>query len=376
MKKTIIVDGRVLSKPICGIGKYLFNVLKEFEQHPDIFNIEIYTNKPLNPIYHEIYGFSRVQIKECHNRIWNNSLLWFIVKFQHIILTKTGVIVWGPAAQLPWFIGRKNKSIITVHDLVHKDYKHTMSIKNRISNLLLTEKSILYADAFWCVSEYTKEKLLEYNPKLNNRPIMVGSSIDYNFFRSINLSPNECNKIRERYNVHSDEKMILFVGTLEPRKNLNFLLKLMPVLDRHKIKLIIVGGKGWKTTSIVTVINDINFPKNSTIFAGKIDDEELRRLYNVADALCMPSVNEGFGLPILEAVSCKCNVICADNSGMKEIDHNLIIRVKGWKEEDWVDAIIKAVSTCRPNDVRISNKYLWPNIMQSFYSLIKSLQAR
>ena len=147
----------------------------------------------------------------------------------------------------------------------------------------------------------------------------------------------------------------------------------MPILCDHNIKLIVVGAKGWKNSNIGAIVNAPSFPKNNVFFTGKISDEELRLLYNVADTLCLPSINEGFGLPILEAISCHCRVVCADNSAMTEIDNDSITKVSGWNKSDWINSLLHSVNIGRSDNVTIEDKYLWPNIISSFHNMLKNI---
>lgn len=367
-RKKIIVDGRVLAAPVCGIGKFLFNALKAMGHHPNQWDIVVYTNTSLNPEYGELNSFDNITIIPSQAKIWRNGLLWFLLKFQLSVLKYSDAIIWGPAAQIPFFTKANCKTLITVHDLVHKDYKSTMSIKNRISNLLSTNRSIKKADVLWCVSQYTYNELINHYPSYKSRPYFIGSSIDYGFYKPLVLDNDEYRKIREKYGVSSSEKMLLFVGTIEPRKNIKFLLKLAPSLYKENIKIVIAGGIGWKTESLFDIIKSENFPKQAVHFAGRVSDNELRIMYNVADAFCMVSLNEGFGLPLLEAVACGCPIVFANNSGMKEVGTPIGRAVNGWEEEEWVKAI-KEVCCNKDKPLNLPAQYQWNNIISQLNTI-------
>ena len=125
-------------------------------------------------------------------------------------------------------------------------------------------------------------------------------------------------ELKSEYKI--DTPFILFVGTLEKRKNVPTLLKSFYKLKKCKIehKLVIVGGKGWKYTKIFDLIEEFNL-KGDVIFTDYVSDEYLVKFYNAADLFVYPSLYEGFGLPPLEAMACGCPVITSNTSSLPEV---------------------------------------------------------
>ena len=164
---------------------------------------------------------------------------------------------------------------------------------------------------------------------------------------------------------------MLFVGSLEPRKNLSFLLKVFKELHtKHdNIQLVIVGARKWGNTNIAEIINSKEYPKDDVIFTPFISEEELMILYSNSLCYVSTSLNEGFGLPQAEAMICGCPVVTAHNSAMIEVVENAGITVKGWKSEDWIAAIEKALSEKNEIIQRQNKKiqeYNWNSIIDNF----------
>lgn len=113
------------------------------------------------------------------------------------------------------------------------------------------------------------------------------------------------------------DQFILHVGTLQPRKNIPTLLKALAALHRPDIPLVLVGGRGWLYEEIDATIEQLNLQRQ-IIFAGYVPDEELLLWYNAASLLVFPSVYEGFGMPIIQAMACGTPVIAANNSAIPE----------------------------------------------------------
>jgi glycosyltransferase involved in cell wall biosynthesis len=113
------------------------------------------------------------------------------------------------------------------------------------------------------------------------------------------------------------DRFFLHVGTLQPRKNIPVLLEALALLSRTETPLILVGGKGWYYEAIYERIRELGLA-DRVRFAGYVDDDQLPLWYNAASALVFPSLYEGFGLPIVEALACGAPVIAADTSSLPE----------------------------------------------------------
>ena len=110
---------------------------------------------------------------------------------------------------------------------------------------------------------------------------------------------------------------MLHVGTLQPRKNLITLLDALAELEDKEIKLVLIGGKGWFYEEIYGRIEALGL-QDRVIFPGYIPDDELPFWYHAAELFVFPSVYEGFGMPILEAMACDTPVVCSNASAMPE----------------------------------------------------------
>ncbi len=121
------------------------------------------------------------------------------------------------------------------------------------------------------------------------------------------------------------EEYILFVGTLEPRKNLQLLAKTLPLL-RSDIPLLITGWSGWGDRDWWAEIRRTGLEKR-IILTGYVDEPTLACLYGGASAFVYPSFYEGFGLPVLEAMACGCPVICSNRASLPEVAGDAAIQV-------------------------------------------------
>lgn len=362
----IIIDGRPLIKPLTGVGNVLLCFLKELEKYKDI---ELYILLP-----QEID--KSISIKETNNihliicPLWGIKniprALWFLVKVPIMLRKIKADLLFSAITSIPFFIPSNIKTLIIVHDVVNLEYTQTMTWKNYLFNKLVFKRGIEKTDFLWANSQYTKNKIKEYFPKRKSKDIFVGCSVDRNIFYKINLTNQQKEELRHKYNISN--KFILFVGSLEPRKNLSFLLKLMPQLSEYNIQLLVVGGNGWKNSDLKEVIETSEAIKKATIFTGYINNEELVKLYNIADCYVSTSINEGFGMPQLEAMLCGCPVVTSHNSAMIEVVGDKGITVKGWDKDTWIKAILKGVN--EPHKQYDLKEYDWEIITSK---LLKSI---
>ncbi|MCK5923826.1 MAG: glycosyltransferase family 4 protein, partial [Methylococcales bacterium] len=133
-----------------------------------------------------------------------------------------------------------------------------------------------------------------------------------------NTDAEQRTALKAQYNL--PDQFILFVGTLEPRKNLARLVDAFArIADKHpKIKLVLAGGTGWKLNGFSKKIERLNL-ENRILRLGYVPDEHLAAIYSLASVLAYPSLYEGFGLPPLEAMACGTPVLTSSNSPMQEV---------------------------------------------------------
>lgn len=184
---------------------------------------------------------------------------------------------------------KKIKVVTTVHDFTHQ--KLTKGIKSFI-NLLIKKRAFRKSDALVCISNNTKEDLLQYyKPKKWQKIYVIYNGISENYYRK-----NE--------STSSYEKYFLFVGHRTHYKNWDLALE---VLDKNiDYKLVVVGGDQNKDKFFSNIKNSL---KSRIEFKGFISEDELNDLYNRAFCLFYPSSYEGFGIPVIEAMAAGCPVI-------------------------------------------------------------------
>lgn len=232
----------------------------------------------------------------------------------------------------------RGKIVVTVHDIIAVLFGHDIPFFSRQYFAHWMPFSYGYADKIICDSEHTKKDLVQYL-KIDDRKIVVIPIAAGKDFKPIE-DRNKIDRILDKYYINS--RYILHIGTLNPRKNLDFLIR---VFNRvHKlmpdVKLVIAGKKGWHYESLFELVRHLGLEKY-VIFTGYIDDAEAPYLYSAADIYAFPSIYEGFGLPPLEAMSCGTPVIASNTSSIPEVVGDAGILISPTDVESWIKALLR-----------------------------------
>jgi glycosyltransferase involved in cell wall biosynthesis len=304
---------------------YEILVITHNELHVDVAS-QIENNKNIKLIIEKTFLFQSI------------GLYWSLFKVNSIITRIQPDLFIAPNSLLsPFFFPKNIKVTIYLHDLVYLLYPESMNLITRLQMKILQKFSIKRADYFWTNSNYTKDQLELFFPnEVKFKTIFSGSGMNVYFLNNTFVHDLNSNV----YAFH-DKKYLLFVGTQEPRKNILFLLQLFAELKDKEYHLVIVGHKGWGQLkkSVDIILNQTNYPKNRLHFTGYVELIDLIAIYKRASLFISTSLNEGLGLPQLEAMALGVPVISPDNSAMKEVVRGAGITVKSWNIQDWLTGI-------------------------------------
>jgi len=209
------------------------------------------------------------------------------------------------------------RKIITFHDLSFEYYPEFFSFSRNIwHKLMRPKKQAQEADIIISVSESTKEDLVNLYKIKPEKIKVIYPGVGEEFKK---LDSSKISKIKEKYNL--PEKFILYFGTIEPRKNIDGIIKAFDLLKenlRSDIKLVIAGSPGWLYKNVFRAAEESMF-KNDIIFTGFIEKEDKPSLYNLASLFVYPSYFEGFGFPPLEAMACGVPTIVSNCASLPEV---------------------------------------------------------
>ena len=210
-----------------------------------------------------------------------------------------------------------------LYDLVWELYPATMEFGNKIRMKLFTLRNMKKMDLLVSISENTKKdarELLNIETRIDAIPLAAEPSIFYA------ASQKSISAIKKKYGI--SKRYLLSVCTLEPRKNLNALLRAYSTMPGRKdYQLVLVGMTGWVISDLFKDIASSDISGNILI-TGYVPADELAPLYSGAEVFVFPSLYEGFGLPVLEAMQCGCPVITSNSSSIPEVAGDAAIMVE------------------------------------------------
>ncbi len=304
------VDIRPLYEPLTGIGWYLYHLLHEIAKRDDV----------------ELFLFGDARITDLgpmlHAEIPPNAhLCWFDLRGRGRIsrpqraITAAAYVLWmalidcdvmfAPNYFLPRLLGAiARRRVITVHDLTYKRHPELLQ-KETLHNLQVhMPREIAAADAIICVSESTRDDLLRSYEVDPRRVFAIHSGVSIAAGDG-GATPN----LPDRY--------ILFVSTIEPRKNLRVLLDAFERLKKRGAydgELVVVGRMGWKSDDLIPRLRS-----RDVLHLDYLPPNELASVYRKAEIFVFPSIYEGFGFPLLEAMASGVPSIAARSSSLPEV---------------------------------------------------------
>jgi glycosyltransferase involved in cell wall biosynthesis len=322
MKIAININELTL-KQETGVKVYTREIVRALTKIDNNNEYILYTNKfSKTELNSEISKSSSVLGNTNNNfefRISNFNLpFWTYTKLPQEIKKDKPDVLFMPIQSVPFINKPKNiKIVITVHDLAFLIFPEYFTTKDKFLLNFHTKRAVQMADRIIAPSKATKKDLIKFY-KVNENKIRI-------IYHGV--SPNSKFQI---LNSKFNNPYILFVGQIQPRKNLIRLIEAFELIkEKNKkypnLKLTIAGGNGWMANKTYEKARASKFSKD-IIFTGKVDNKRLAELYQNALVFVMPSLYEGFGLIVLEAMSCGIPCAVSDNSSLAEIvdDHGLL----------------------------------------------------
>ena len=320
-----------------GVGWYIFNIVKGLVQN----NKNDYTAEFINFMNrHNVkkqinYDIKMKQNKLIPYKIYN--ILTQKLKISHNFLmgTKSDIYHFFNFT-IPKNI--KGKVINTIYDTVFISAPETMGDRKTLKEYKYGAQK---SDLIITISESAKKDIVDHLKVPKEKIKIIYPGIDFEKY-SREIEKNKLRKIRKKYKL--PKKYILYLGTIEPRKNIvriiNSFLEYRN-LTKSDIKLVIAGGKGWKYEKIMKLVEQ---NKENIVLTGYIEEEDKIALYKMAELFVFPSLYEGFGMPVLEAMAAGVPVVTSNVSSLPEVAGDATILVDPLNEDEIFEAYKKILS--------------------------------
>ncbi len=240
--------------------------------------------------------------------------LWTHIRLSMEMVLNRPDVLFVPAHVIP--LVHPRRSVVTIHDMGHLYFPDTYP-KSALRYLRwATRHNILSSYSIIADSESTKLDIVKHYPQAEKKTFVVYPGVSPNFKPVTDQGTIQA--VRENYGIRGE--YFLYVGTIHPRKNLERLLqafsRFVNKVSGPKPRLVLVGKKGWLPEGIMRQLHEMDA---EVTMAGFVPEDDLPALYSGATALLLPSLFEGFGLPVVEAMACGTPVMTANTSSLPEI---------------------------------------------------------
>jgi glycosyltransferase involved in cell wall biosynthesis len=355
------IDARPLARGQAGISRVAYSTVRELERLDDHNQYYLYCNrhfdlpfenprwqKTVQPLYSLLPGSLWLQSRAFARAARNDGLDVF----------------WGTSFILPAGLPKATRKVLTIHDLVWRRYPQSMSWYNRMLSRAYTERSISRADVIVAFSQSTKRDLESELQVPAEKIKVMRLGVDAHFRPS--EPARAARRIAQKYGC--SENYILSVGTVEPRKNLAALIEAIGILKgqgKLAYQLVVAGAKGWGKSRIAESIRKWKLTERDVKFLGFIPEEDLPLLYSGAAVLVFPSVYEGFGLPLVEAMACGVAIVASNTSSIPEVVEDAALLASPYDSEAMAAGILRLLSDTQlrlaliERGLRRAQSYTW-----------------
>lgn len=333
----IAIDTTAMPVQRVGAGNYILNLACKIVENIGQNECVIFTNA------RAMHDFMAIKSRATFISLTGNSrfqrILWEQFRLPALVRSNRVDLLHSPHYTVPLVLDCK--SVVTFHDMTFFIYPQMHKTYKNIFFRTMMRLSAKRADAIIADSESTRQDILRILKIAPSRVTVVPLGVLPNY-RPV-LQTQMIEVIRHKYKL--PERVILYVGVLEPRKNLLMLVRAFKKLVHRGLphSLAIVGRKGWMYEELFRSITRLEL-QDRIIFTGYVPEEELPLFYNIADVFVYPSVYEGFGLPVLEAMACGTPVVTSNVSSMPEIVGETGILVNPFDEQELANAIERVVT--------------------------------
>lgn len=328
------IDGNEANqKNRVGIGQFSFNVISQLEILGENHEFIVYLKeKPVSDFPKERIGWKY--------EVFGPSKLWTQFSLPIRLFTQKAKldVFFSPSHYAPRF--SPVPTVISIMDLWHHRHPEQFNQKDLFQLTSWEKYSVKNSSAIITISEFSKKEILNFY-KINEDKISVAYP-GFNRF-DIRLSNSQIDEIKTKYKING--KYFIYIGTLQPKKNIEGLIKAFKtVSDKDPdLHLVIVGKKGWLYEHIFNLIDELKI-KDKVIFTGFVSEEEKPILLAGSLAFVFPSFYEGFGIPVLESMYIGVPVVTSNEGSLPEVGGEAAVYCDPYKINTITDGMEKILN--------------------------------
>ncbi|MFA6547838.1 MAG: glycosyltransferase family 1 protein [Candidatus Magasanikbacteria bacterium] len=375
------VDVRsLMTKNKTGIGEYAFGLLNAILKTDTTNNYYLFSNAS-KKTDRNLLAWQQPNTHHIHtnfpNKLLNLALACKLININKLLPEK--IDCWYSPNINFLSLNKNIKHILTIHDISFELFPEFYTLKQQLWHKIINpKKQCVRADTIVVPSENTKRDLIEYYQINENKIKVIYPGISPNFDLTDARLKLQKTIVQKKYDL--PENFILFLGSIEPRKNLIGLIKAFEKLPKDlsdKFYLIIAGGSGWKNKSIYETAGKSKL-RDHIKFLGYIADTDKPALFALSNLFVFPSFYEGFGFPVIEAMKMGTPVITSNRSSMPEITNNATYLINPNNVSNISNAIKSLLKNSKlyeeylKRGLELASKYTWENSAKEHLAIINS----
>lgn len=318
-------------------------------------------------------NFEIISLPTRNRFVWN---FWTLPKY----LRKSSVDIYLTQYITPFFVPKNVKIATIIHDISFKVYPQHIGKLDLFFLNLLIPVSLRRADEIIGVSKFTRDEVIKYYKVNPDKVSYIHNAVSDNF--SATVTEEDKKRVRAKY--HLPEKFILYLGTLQPRKNLPTLIEAYVTsgVKSWEEKLVIAGGKGHNYDTRIDAMIKKYDSEREIIFTGYVDEADKAALVSAASVFCFPSFYEGFGIPVLEAMSSGVPVIASKIPPHQEITGGATLLFNPYDSKELAEKISRILQNNEIRDDLIGKgkiqvkKFSWIITAEKVKKIFESMQTR
>ncbi len=352
--KIAIDASRANNSQKTGVENYAFFLIEELKKKvPENIQVVLYSREKLVGALAELPKNWQSKVLR-----WPPKRFWTQIRLSFEMISNPPDVLFVPAHVFP--IIHPKKIVMTVHDIAAYRFPQSYNWFEKWYSLWSAKTATRNLWKIITPSEFTKNELLEYvNQKnLDQKIKVIAHGYDKSFKRISNKEKTK--QILEKYDI--EKPFIMTIGRLEQKKNTENIIKSFDILKKQNLdnyqnlKLVLAGKPGFGYQAVKTAIQNSQFKKD-IIELGWVDSDGLPTLLNACSVFLFPSLYEGFGIPVLEAMACGVPTIVSESSSLFEFSKDAVAHVSAENPEQIAETINLLFTDIEYRDQKINHAY-------------------
>ena len=365
------IEGRNISI-LGGVGLYVSQLIKNISTlRQDNNKILLFTRAKAFPPF-DLKGINNIKL------IISNPLIWSQLSIPAALVKNNIDIYHGTKNTLPFITKKNTKYVVTIHDIVMFELPKLFTLTEKVYWFFSVKNAIKKANIIITVSKSTKQSIIKRYKAAENKIRVIPLGVDCHKFYP--TSEKDKQKIKALYDL--PEKYILYVGNKRPNKNLKRLLlaykNLLTNYPRAPKLLLVIGIDSDKKFNLRSYIDKMSLSEKIVILEN-LEDDNLRQVYAAAELFIYPSLYEGFGLPVLEAMASGVPVIASNTSSIKEVAGEAGYLINPYNTKDITDSLRVLIENDRLRQELIrkgltrAKQFSWEKMAKETYKIYQEL---